>query len=147
VINADDPAVAPDGIPEPNVVICGALEAEATELPEDEADQLLKELGIDEPGTARFVRAAYEAIGLLTFFTASEVEAHAWETFRGSKAPQAAGVIHSDFERGFIKAERLRYADLVESGSEDKAREKGLVRLEGKDYDVHEGDILVIRHS
>ncbi len=146
VVNADDPAVATDG-PDPKVVICGALEAEATELPDDEADALLAEYGVTERATGALIRAAYDAIGLLTFFTASEVEAHAWETYRGSKAPQAAGVIHSDFERGFIKAERVRFDDLVESGSEEEAKRRGLVRLEGKDYEVHEGDILVIRHS
>jgi len=147
VINADEPAEASHDIPEPRVVICGALEAEATELGDDDAAVLLKEFGITDPAAAAFIRAAYEAIGLLTFFTASEREAHAWETFRGSKAPQAAGVIHSDFERGFIKAERVRFADLVVAGSEDEARRRGLVRIEGKDYDVQEGDILVIRHS
>jgi ribosome-binding ATPase YchF (GTP1/OBG family) len=147
VINADEPAEASHDIPEPRVVICAALEAEATELGDDDAAVLLKEFGISEPAAAAFIRAAYEAIGLLTFFTASDSEAHAWETFRGSKAPQAAGVIHSDFERGFIKAERVRFADLVEAGSEDEARRRGLVRIEGKDYDVQEGDILVIRHS
>jgi ribosome-binding ATPase YchF (GTP1/OBG family) len=128
-------------------VICGALEAEATELDEEHATALLREFGITEPGADAFIRAAYEAIGLLTFFTASETEARAWEASRGYKAPQAAGVIHSDFERGFIKAERVRYSDLVESGSEEEARRRGLVRLEGKDYEVREGDILTIRHS
>ncbi|HYZ93781.1 MAG TPA: DUF933 domain-containing protein [Actinomycetota bacterium] len=147
VVNAEDPHASTDGVPEPKVRICGALEAEAIELPDDEANALLSEFGITERATGALIQAAYDAIGLLTFFTAGPTEAHAWETFRGSKAPQAAGVIHTDFERGFIKAERVRYADLVESGSEEEAKRRGLVRLEGKDYEVQEGDILLIRHS
>lgn len=147
VVNADDPGFDADGIPEPHVVICGALEAEATELDDEHATELLREFGITELGAERFIRAAYEAIGLLTFFTASETEARAWEASQGSTAPQAAGTIHSDFERGFIKAERVRYSDLLECGSEEEARRRGLVRLEGKDYEVREGDILTIRHS
>jgi hypothetical protein len=147
VVNAEEPNASMDGVPEPRVLICGALEAEAIELSDDDASALLSEFGITERATGALIQAAYEAIGLLTFFTASETEAHAWETRRGSKAPQAAGEIHSDFERGFIKAERVRYADLVESGSEEEARRRGLIRLEGKDYEVQEGDILVIRHS
>ncbi len=147
VVNAEAPGLDPGDVPEPRVVICGALEAEATELADEYAAALLGEFGVTERGADSFTRAAYEAIGLLTFFTASETEARAWETSLGSKAPQAAGVIHSDFERGFVKAERVRYSDLVECGSEDEARRRGLVRLEGKDYEVREGDILTIRHS
>jgi ribosome-binding ATPase YchF (GTP1/OBG family) len=145
VVNASEPTSV--NVPEPHVVICGALEAEATELPDEDATVLLKEFGITERGADAFIRAAYEAIGLLTFFTASETEARAWETSVGSKAPQAAGEIHSDFERAFIRAERVRYEDLIEAGSEDEARKRGLVRLEGKDYVVQEGDVLHIRHS
>ena len=147
VVNAEGPKTSMDGVPEPRVLICGALEAEAIELPEEDASALLSEFGIAQRATGALIQAAYDAIGLLTFFTASETEAHAWETYRGSKAPQAAGVIHSDFERGFIKAERVRFGDLVESGSEEEAKRRGLVRLEGRDYEVHEGDVLVIRHS
>jgi hypothetical protein len=127
--------------------MCGALEAEATELAAEEAAVLLKEFGIDEPAAGRFVRAAYEAIGLLTFFTGGPTEAHAWEVRRGTKAPQAAGAIHTDFERGFIRAERVSYDDLVSCGSEDAARKQGLMRTEGKDYEVREGDVLLILHS
>jgi ribosome-binding ATPase YchF (GTP1/OBG family) len=147
VINAEDPATTTDDIPEPRLLICGLLEAEATELAHDDAAALLAEFGVNELGADAFIRAAYEAIGLLTFFTAGETEARAWECKRGSKAPAAAGVIHSDFERGFIKADRVRFTDLVEAGSEDEARRRGLLRLEGREYEVQEGDILLIRHS
>ena len=148
VINAEDPSSTPDvDLPGPCVVMYGALEAEATELSEDDAATLLKEFGIDEPGSGRFVRAAYDAIGLITFFTGGEREAHAWAVPAGSKAPQAAGAIHSDFERAFIRAERVAFNDLVAVGSEDAARKQGLLRAEGKDYEVREGDVLLILHS
>lgn len=147
VINAEEPDAPVADIPEPRVVLCGALEAEATDLDEADAAELLSGFGISEPGAARFIRAAYDAIGLLTFFTAGPTEAHAWEVRRGAKAPQAAGVIHSDFEKGFIRAERVAYDDLDEAGSEEVARQRGLVRMEGKEYEVREGDILVILHS
>jgi ribosome-binding ATPase len=147
VVSAEEPDIAVDAIPEPRVVLCGALEAEATDLDPADAAELLAGFGIAEPGAGAFIRAAYDAIGLLTFFTAGPTETHAWEVRRGAKAPQAAGVIHSDFEKGFIRAERVGYEDLVEAGSEDAARQRGLVRMEGKDYEVREGDILVILHS
>ena len=147
VVNADDPDASDAGIPEPAVVLCGALEAEATELGAEEGEALLRGLGIDELGTARFVRAAYDAIGLVTFFTGGEKEAHAWAVRKGSKAPAAAGAIHSDLERGFIRAERVAYDDLVAAGSEAAARERGLLRAEGKDYVVREADVLLILHS
>src|SRR5207248_901395 len=147
LLNAEEPDVSVDGISEPRVVICGALEAEATELVEGEAETLLREFGIDGLASGRFVAAAYKAIGLLVFYTGGPTEAHAWETKLGSKAPQAAGAIHSDFERAFIRAERVSYADLVECGSEEAAREKGLLRVEGKDYEVKDGDVLHILHS
>jgi ribosome-binding ATPase YchF (GTP1/OBG family) len=147
VVNAEDPSFDAAAIPQPRVVICGALEAEATELASDEAATLLKEFGIDEPAAGRFVRAAYDAIGLITFYTAGPTEARAWAVAEGSKAPQAAGAIHSDFEAKFIRAERVGFDDVVEAGSEDAARQKGLLRAEGKDYVVKEGDVLLILHS
>jgi ribosome-binding ATPase len=147
VVNADEPDAAPDGAPQASVVICGALEAEATEMPEDESAQLLSELGIAEPGAGRFIRASYDAIGLVTFFTAGPTEARAWEVRRGAKAPEAAGVIHSDFERAFIRAERVSFDDVVECGSEEAARRKGVLRMQGKDYEVQDADILLILHS
>ncbi len=142
VINAEEP-----GASELGIVICGALEAEATELPPDEAMELLGEYGIEESAVGRFVTAAYNAIGLLVFYTGGPTEARAWETKLGSRAPQAAGAIHSDFERAFIRAERVSFADLVACGSEDAAKEKGLLRVEGKDYEVQDGDVLHILHG
>jgi ribosome-binding ATPase len=142
VINAEEPGSSDLGI-----VICGALEAEATELPPDEATELLREYGIEESAVGRFVAAAYNAIGLLVFYTGGPTEARAWETKLGSRAPQAAGAIHSDFERAFIRAERVSFDDLVTCGSEDAAKEKGLLRVEGKDYEVQDGDVLHILHG
>lgn len=147
VVNAEDPHFDAGAIGGPTVVIAGALEAEATELEAEEAEVLLKEYGIDEPASGRFIRAAYDAIGLVTFFTAGPTEAHAWAVPEGAKAPQAAGAIHSDFESKFIRAERVAYDDIVAAGSEDAARQQGLLRAEGKDYVVREGDVLLILHS
>ena len=147
VINAEDPTVDVAGVPEPYVVICGALEAEATELSEDDAAELLHGFGIEESGRGRFIRAAYDAIDLLTFFTAGPTKSRAWEVRKGATAPQAAGTIHSDFERAFIRAERVGYDDIVACGSEDAARKQGLLRAEGKDYVVKEGDVLLILHG
>ena len=147
VVNAEDPDASSAGIPDPNVVLCGSLEAEATELSVEDASELLHGFGIEETGTPRFIRAAYDAIGLLTFYTAGPTESRAWEVKRGATAPQAAGVIHSDFERAFIRAERVGFDDIVACGSEQTARDKGLLRAEGKDYVVKEGDVLLILHS
>jgi hypothetical protein len=147
VINAEDPSISIDGIPDPKVVICGALEAEATELSEDDADELLHGFGIESSGRGRFIRTAYDAIDLLTFFTAGPTETRAWEVRKGAKAPQAAGAIHSDFEKAFIRAERVAFDDIVACGSEDAARKQGLLRAEGKDYVVQEGDVLLILHG
>jgi ribosome-binding ATPase YchF (GTP1/OBG family) len=142
VVNTEEPSSSDLGI-----VICGALEAEATELPPDDALELLGGYGIEQSAVGRFVAAAYSAIGLLVFYTGGPTEAHAWETKLGSKAPQAAGAIHSDFERAFIRAERVTFEDLVACGSEEVAKEKGLLRVEGKDYEVQDGDVLHILHS
>jgi hypothetical protein len=146
VVNADDEGNGAQ-VPDPSVVVRGKLEAEAADLPEEEAEALLAEFGVDEPALRRFVRAVYEALGLVTFFTANEHEAHAWAVPRATKAPQAAGAVHSDFEHGFIRAERVGFDELVEAGSPEVAKQKGLVRVEGKDYEVREGDVLFIRHS
>ena len=147
VVNAEDPSVEHAQVPEPCVVICGALEAETSELSPDEAAELLAGFGIEGSAVGRFIRAAYDAIDLLTFFTAGPTEARAWEVHKGAKAPQAAGAIHSDFERAFIRAERVAFDDIIECGSEDAARKKGLLRAEGKDYVVREGDVLLILHG
>ena len=146
VINADESweETCVDG---PAVLIRAQLEAEAADLPPEDAAELLRAYGIEGTATDTFVRGIYEALELVTFFTANEHEARAWAVGRGARAPQAAGVVHSDFERGFIRAERVSFDDLVRAGSPDAAKRSGLVRLEGKDYEVREGDVLFIRHS
>jgi hypothetical protein len=129
------------------VTICGQLEAEVSTLPKEERDAYLKELGIRESSLVRLTRVAYDLLGLITFFTAGEVEARAWPIRKGLKASEAAGKIHSDMERGFIRAEVYHYDDLVACGSEAKVREKGLFRLEGRDYVIKEGDVVYFRFN
>jgi GTP-binding protein YchF len=124
------------------VVLCGKVEAEIAELPEAERRAFLESLGLAEPGLERLVRAAYRELGLLTFFTVISDECRAWTVRRGALAPQAAGVIHTDFERGFIKAVVIRCQDLFDLGSEAAVREKGLLKVEGKDYVVQDGDVI-----
>ncbi len=129
------------------VRICGKIEAEITELPAAEREAFLKDLGLSEPGLNRLIRAGYELLGLLSFFTAGPKEARAWTIARGMRAPQAAGKIHTDFEKGFIRAEVIGYEDYVRCGGEAGAREKGLLRLEGKDYVVQDGDVVHFRFN
>jgi ribosome-binding ATPase len=129
------------------VVICGKVEAEVAELSEEEAKEYLKEFGLVESGLNQLIRAGYELLGLVTFLTAGETEVRAWTVEKGSTAPQAAGAIHSDFERGFIRAETMRYDDLVKFGSQQAVKEKGLYRLEGKDYVVQDGDVIYFRFN
>lgn len=129
------------------VTICGQLEAELSSLPEAERADFLKELELTESGLVRLTREAYMLLNLVTFFTAGEIESRAWPIARGTKAPQAAGKIHSDMERGFIRAEVYHYNDLLACGSEAKVKEKGLFRLEGKDYVVKEADIVYFRFN
>jgi ribosome-binding ATPase YchF (GTP1/OBG family) len=129
------------------VPISAQLEAEIAELEGEERRQFLAELGLEQSGLDRLVAAAYQLLGLITYFTAGEKEVRAWTIRRGTKAPQAAGVIHSDFERGFIRAEVIGYEDLMAAGSLAAAREKGLLRLEGKDYVVRDGDIMHFRFN
>ena len=129
------------------VAICGQLEAELASLPEAERADFLNELELTESGLVRLTREAYMLLNLVTFFTAGEIESRAWPIARGTKAPQAAGKIHSDMERGFIRAEVYHYDDLLACGSEAKVKEKGLFRLEGKDYVVKEGDIVYFRFN
>ena len=124
------------------VVICGKIESEIAELSEEERAEFLKGLGLKESGLDRLAVAAYSLLGLITYFTAGKKEVRAWTVERDSKAPKAAGVIHSDFERGFIKAEVMAYEDFVRYGSEAACREKGVLRVEGKDYVVKDGDIM-----
>ena len=129
------------------VTICGQIEAELSVLPEAERADFLQELGLAESGLVRLTREAYTLLNLLTFFTAGETESRAWPIPQGMKAPQAAGKIHSDMERGFIRAEVYHYDDLLACGSEAKVKEKGLFRLEGKDYVVKEADIVYFRFN
>src|SRR5690606_13734873 len=128
------------------IVICSKVESELQELPESERAEFLAAVGLDEPGLHRLVRAGYDLLGLATYFTAGETECRAWTIRKGMKAPQAAGVIHSDFEKKFIKAEVISWKDLVAPGSEGAAREKGLLRIEGKEYVVQDGDVMHFRH-
>jgi GTP-binding protein YchF len=129
------------------VTICGQLEAELSSLPESERADFLKEMGLTESGLVRLTREAYTLLDLITFFTAGEIESRAWPIPKGMKAPQAAGKIHSDMERGFIRAEVYHYDDLLACGSEAKVKEKGLFRLEGKDYVIKEADIVYFRFN
>lgn len=128
-------------------VICAHLEAELSELDEEEKAEYLEELGLTESGLDKLIAASYDLLGLLSYLTAGESETRAWTITKGTKAPQAAGKIHSDFERGFIRAEVVNYQDLLDCQSYAAAREKGLVRLEGKDYVVQDGDVILFRFN
>jgi GTP-binding protein YchF len=131
----------------PYVVVAAALEAEIQQLPAEERPEFLKSAGLSEPGLNKVVRAGYTLLGLQTYFTVGPKECRAWTFHKGWKAPQAAGVIHTDFEKGFIKAEVLRWDDLIRLGSESAARDKGLLRIEGKDYVVQDGDCMHFRFN
>lgn len=129
------------------VTISAKVEAEIAELDKEEADEFLKELGLAESGLDRLIKAAFKLLGLLTFLTAGPDECRAWTITKGTKAPQAAGKIHTDIERGFIRAEIVSYDDLVAAGSTNAAKEKGQVRLEGKDYIMQDGDVTYFRFN
>jgi GTP-binding protein YchF len=129
------------------VVICGELEAQISQLPPADREDFLHEMGLAEPGLNALVRAAYKLLDLETFFTAGPKEARAWTVHRGSRAPQAAGKIHSDFERGFIRAETIAYDDYIAAGGEQGARAAGKMRSEGKDYVVQDGDVMLFRFN
>ncbi|CAE6740363.1 redox-regulated ATPase YchF [Candidatus Nitrotoga fabula] len=131
----------------PVVPICAALEAEISELPEEDKKEFLVDIGLEEPGLNRLVRVAYRLLGLQTYFTAGVKEVRAWTIHKGYTAPQAAGVIHNDFERGFIRAEVISYDDFVACKGEAGAKEKGKMRLEGKDYVVQDGDVMHFRFN
>ncbi len=131
----------------PVVAICAALEAEIADLPIEDKQVFLADLGLDEPGLDRLVRATYQLLGLQTYFTAGVKEVRAWTIHNGDTAPQAAAVIHTDFERGFIRAEVISYADFVACGGEQKAKEAGKMRLEGKEYVVEDGDVMHFRFN
>jgi GTP-binding protein YchF len=129
------------------VAICNKLEAEIAELEDDERSEFLTDLGMEEPGLNRVIRAGYKLLGLHNFFTAGPKEVRAWTTRIGVKAPQAAGVIHTDFEKGFIRAEVIAFDDFIECGGEQGAKDAGKWRLEGKDYVVQDGDVILFRFN
>jgi ribosome-binding ATPase len=129
------------------VVISAKIEAELSELPDAERQAYLTELGLAEPGLNRLIREGYKLLGLITYFTAGPKQARAWTVSEGTRAPQAAGVIHTDFEKGFIRAETIPYDDYVSFGGEAGARDAGKLRLEGKDYIVKDGDVLNFRFA
>jgi GTP-binding protein YchF len=147
VANLEEGSDVPTGLPADAVGVYASIEAETAEMDPEEARALLEEFGVAEPGLERVIAASYSAIDLITFLTTGEDETRAWEVRRGAKAPEAAGVIHTDLERGFIRAEVIGYDDLVAAGSMDAAKAAGKIRVEGKDYEVAEGDILHVRFA
>ena len=128
-------------------VVCAQIEQEISELDDDEKKEFLEDLGLEESGLEKLISASYSLLGLISFLTSGEDETRAWTIKEGTKAPQAAGKIHTDFERGFIRAEVVSYDDLMACGTHAAAKEKGLVRLEGKDYVVQDGDIMLFRFN
>ena len=147
VANLEEGTDVPDELPEGTVGVYASIEAETAEMDPEEARALLEEFGVAEPGLEKVIDASYRAIDLITFLTANEDEAHAWEVRNGARAPEAAGVIHTDLERGFIRAEVIGFDELVAVGSMEEAKHRGLLRVEGKDYVVREGDILHVRFA
>ena len=129
------------------VAISAALEAQLIDLDDEERKMFLADIGMDEPGLNRVIRAAFELLGLQTYFTAGKKEVRAWTVRRGSSAPQAAGVIHTDFEKGFIRAEVVSYDDFIQYGGEVPAKDAGKFRLEGKEYIVDDGDVMHFRFN
>ncbi|MGN0244133.1 MAG: redox-regulated ATPase YchF [Lachnospiraceae bacterium] len=160
--NVNEDSVADDGATNPYVqevreyaaatacevfVVCAQIEQEISELDDDEKKEFLQELGMDESGLEKLIKASYSLLGLLSFLTAGEDECRAWTIKKGTKAPGAAGKIHTDFERGFIRAEVVNYDHLMEYGSVNAAKEKGLVRSEGKEYVVQDGDVILFKFN
>jgi ribosome-binding ATPase YchF (GTP1/OBG family) len=129
------------------VPICAAIEAEIADMSDEDKTVFLADMGMTEPGLNRVIRAAFNLLGLQTYFTAGVKEVRAWTIRKGYTAPQAAGVIHTDFERGFIRAETIAYADFVHYKGESGAKEAGKMRLEGKDYPVKDGDVMHFRFN
>jgi ribosome-binding ATPase len=129
------------------MVICAKIEEEIAQLDDDEKKDFLSDLGLSESGLDKLVKASYKLLGLISYLTAGPQEVRAWTIVRGTRAPQAAGKIHSDFERGFIRAEIVAYNDLMACGTYTMAKEKGLVRSEGKEYVMHDGDVTLFRFN
>lgn len=130
-----------------SVVISANIEAEIAQLDAEEAAEYLDSMGLEEPGLDRLIRAGYQLLDLITFFTVGPKETRAWTITRGTKAPQAAGVIHTDFERGFIRAQTIAYDDYIELGGESAAKEAGKARDEGKEYVAHDGDVMLFKFN
>jgi hypothetical protein len=147
VANLEEGAALPAGLPAGTVGVYAAIEAETAEMPEDEARALLEEFGVKDPGLESVIAASYRVLDLITFFTTGEDESRAWEVRRGAIAPEAARAIHTDLERGFIRAEVVSYDELVAAGGWDAAKTAGKLRVEGKDYVVQEGDVMHIRFA
>ena len=147
IVVANTEEGAAENIPEGAIAMSASLEAEVAGMDPAEAAELLAGFGVGEPGLDRVISACYRALDLITFLTTGEDETRAWEVRRGARAPEAAGVIHTDLQRGFIRAEVVGYEDLVDAGSWDAAKAKGLLRVEGKDYVVKEGDVVHIRFA
>jgi hypothetical protein len=147
VANVEEGGELPDGLPEDAIPISAALESEVAGMEPEDAKEMLEGFGISEAGLDRVIAACYRALDLITFLTTGPDESRAWEVRRGAKAPEAAGAIHSDLERGFIRAEVVAYDDLLEAGSWDAAKPAGKLRVEGKDYVVAEGDVMNIRFA
>ena len=129
------------------IVVSAKIEAEISQLSKKEKKEFLSELGLEESGLDKLINASYDLLGLMSFLTAGPKEVRAWTINKGTKAPQAAGKIHSDIERGFIRAEVINYKDLLECGGTAQAKEKGLIRLEGKDYIIQDGDVVLFRFN
>lgn len=146
VANLEEGAEVPTELPGA-IGVYASIEAETAEMDPDEARALLDEFGVHEPGLESVIRASYGALDLITFLTTGEDESRAWEVRRGAKAPEAAGVIHTDLERGFIRAEVISYDDLAAAGSMEAAKQQGKVRVEGKEYVVREGDVMHVRFA
>jgi GTP-binding protein YchF len=147
VANLEEGTEVPPELPEGAVGVYASIEAETVGMDPEEARALLEEFGVREPGLQTVIAACYRALDLITFLTTGEDETRAWEVRRGAKAPEAAGTIHSDLERGFIRAEVISFDELVAAGSFEAARAQGKLRVEGKDYEVREGDVLHIRFA
>ena len=147
IANLEEGTSVPVDLPEETVGVYASIEAETAEMDPGEARALLDEFGVHEPGLETVIRACYGALDLITFLTTGEDETRAWEVRRGARAPEAAGVIHTDLERGFIRAEVIAYDELVEAGSMEAAKTHGKIRVEGKDYVVAEGDVLHVRFA
>lgn len=147
VANVEEGGALPESLPGESIAVSASLEAEVSGMEESDARELLSGFGVEEPGLGRVIRSCYQGLDLITFLTTGIDETRAWEVRRGAKAPEAAGVIHTDLERGFIRAEVAHFDDIVAAGSWAETKSKGTLRVEGKDYEVKEGDCLNIRFA